>query len=150
MDREIALQQQETFEEQQRAAEKQKDLSRTEQEAAEEMRLATATYNVKVADEEKKKIVIEAEAEAEMITLVAEAKALAYEKISKVLGADNAALLELIKLVASEKINITPQVMVSGNSSTGMTDAMMGTILKGMINSDQPRPTSLKPVSKNP
>jgi uncharacterized membrane protein YqiK len=150
MDREIALQQQETFEEQQRAAEKQKDLSRTEQEAAEEMRLATATYSVKVANEDKKKVVIEAEAEAEMITLVAEAKALAYDKISKVLGADNAALLELIKLVASEKIDITPQVMVSGTSSTGMTDALMGTILKGMVHSDASVPTRLQPLSKNP
>ncbi len=136
MDREIALQQQSTFEEQQRAAEKQKDLSRTEQEAEEEMRLATATYSVKVADEEKKKVVIEAEAEAEMITLVAQAKAQAYQKISEVIGANNAALLELIKLVASENIDITPNVMVSGSTSAGMTDALMGTILKGMVNSD--------------
>ena len=150
MDREIALQQQETFEEQQRAAEKRKDLSRTEQEAKEEMRLATATYSVKVADEEKKKVVIEAEAEAEMIALVAAAKAEAYEKISKVLGADNAALLELMKLVATANIDITPQVMVSGSSNTGMTDALMGTILKGMVQSETSVPVTQQPATKNP
>ena len=136
MDREIALQEQATFEEQQRAAEKQKELTRTEQEAEEEKTLATATYSVKVADEEKKKVLIEAEAEAEMIALVAEAKAAAYQKISEVIGANNAALLELIKLVATANLDITPNVMVSGNSDSGMSDALMGTILKGMVNQE--------------
>ena len=140
MDREIAVQEQETFAEQQRAAEKQKELSRTEQEAEEEMRLATATYDVKVAEEDKQKILIEAAAEAEMITLVAEAQAQAYQKISEVIGANNAALLELMKLVATENIDITPNVMVTGSSGSGMTDALMGTILKGMVNSEEPKP----------
>ncbi|MFC1652304.1 hypothetical protein ACFL3F_01155, partial [Planctomycetota bacterium] len=124
-------------------------LSRTEQEAAEEMRLATATYSVKVADEEKKKVVIEAQAEAEMIALVAQSKAEAYEKISKVIGANNAALLELMKLVATENIDITPNVMVSGSSNTGMTDALMGTILKGMVNSKASEPVSQQPATNN-
>ena len=126
---------------------KQKELSRTEQEAEEEMRLATATYDVKVAEEEKQKILIEAAAEAEMITLVAEAKAQAYEKISKVIGANNAALLELMQLVATENIDITPNVMVSGSSSYGMTDALMGTILKSMVNSEDPVLKNQQPTS---
>ncbi|MCP4456394.1 MAG: hypothetical protein GY809_33475, partial [Planctomycetes bacterium] len=138
MDREIAVQEQETFAEQQRAAEKKKELSKTEQEAEEEMRLATAIYDVNVAEQDRKKILIEAEAEAEMITLVAEAKAAAYEKISQVIGANNAALLELMKLVSTENIDITPTVMVSGSSSSGITDALMGTILKGMVNAEDP------------
>ncbi len=45
-DREIALQEQLTFQEQQRAAEQKKMLTRTEQEAEEERRLATASYQV--------------------------------------------------------------------------------------------------------
>ncbi|NQV36050.1 MAG: hypothetical protein HQ515_25390, partial [Phycisphaeraceae bacterium] len=138
MDREIAVQEQETFAEQQRAAEKKKELSFTEQEATEEMRLATAIYDVNVAEQDKQKILIGAEAEAEMITMVAEAQAEAYQKISEVIGANNAALLELMKLVATEQIDITPTVMVSGSSGSGMTDALMGTILKGMVNSEDP------------
>lgn len=138
MDREIALQEQETFAEQQRAAEKKKELSKTEQEAEEEMRLATAIYDVNVAEQGKQKILIEAEAEAEQIAVVAEAKAAAYEKISQVIGANNAALLELMKLISTAEIDITPEVMVSGSSSSGMTDALMGTILKGMINAEEP------------
>ena len=149
MDREIAVQEQETFAEQQRAAEKKKELSKTEQEAEEEMRLATAIYDVNVAEQDKKKIVIEAEAEAEMITMVAEAKAAAYEKIAQVIGANNAALLELMKLVSTEQIDITPTVMVSGSSSSGMTDALMGTILKGMINEEDPVIPLKKPTPNN-
>ncbi len=130
-DREIALQEQATFEEQQRAAEKEKALKRTVQEAEEEKRLATATYAVKVADEEKKQVIIKAQAEAEQIALVAEAKAKAYKLITDVVGADNAALLEIMKLVATDNIQITPDVMVTGGGSA--TDALMGTILKGMV-----------------
>ena len=130
-DREIALQEQTTFQEQQRAAEKEKALKRTVQEAEEEKRLATAAYGVKVADEDKKKVIIAAEAEAEQIALVAEAKAQAYKMISEVVGADNAALLEIMKLVATHRIQITPEVMVSGGGST--TEALMGTMLKGML-----------------
>ena len=131
-DREIALQEQTTFEEQQRAAEKEKALMRTVQEAEEEKRLATAAYGVKVADEDKKKILIAAEAEAAQIALVAEAKAKAYEMISAVVGPDNATLLEIMKLVATDNIQITPDVMVTGGSS-GTTEALMGTMLKGML-----------------
>jgi len=133
-DREIALQEQATFEEQQRAAEKQKALTKTTQEAEEEKRLAKAAYGVKVAEEDKKKIIIDAQAEAEQIKLVAEAKAQAYKMIANIIGADNAALVEIMKIVAAEKIRITPEVMIGGSGSgAGMTDALMGTILKDML-----------------
>ena len=134
-DREIALQEQKTFEEQQRAAEKEKALKRTIQEAEEEKRLATAMYGVKVANEDKQKVVIAAQAEAEQIALVAEAKAKAYKLVSEVVGPDNAALLEIMKLVATDAIKITPDVMVSG--SGGATDALMGTMLKGMLDTQE-------------
>ena len=130
-DREIALQEQTTFEEQQRAAEKQKALSSTQQEAEEEKRLATAAYGVKVAEQDKQKVIIAAQAEAEQVKVIAEAKAKAYELISSVIGPDNAALIEIMKLVASDAIRITPEVMVGSGSD--MTDALMGTILKGML-----------------
>jgi regulator of protease activity HflC (stomatin/prohibitin superfamily) len=137
-DREIALQEQATFEEQQRAAEKQKALSKTEQEAEEEMRLATAAYDVQIAEQSKKRMIIEAEGEAEKIKLTAEAQAKAYELVSGVIGADNAALIEIMKLVAAENIQITPDVMVGGANQTGMSDALMGTILSGKLGTDLP------------
>ena len=48
------------------------------------------------------------------------------------IGANNAALIEIMKLVESGKIRITPEVMVGG-SGAGMTDALMGTVLSGML-----------------
>jgi len=138
-DREIALQEQETFQEQQRAAEKQKALSKTQQEAEEERRLATAAYSVQVAEQEKQQRIIDAQAEAERIKLVAHAQAEAYQRISEVIGSNNAALLEIMKLVADRNISITPQVMVGGAESTGMTNALMGTILKDMLKTQSPK-----------
>jgi len=134
-DREIALQEQTTFEEQQRAAEKQKELTKTKQEAEEEKRLATAMYNVQIAAQDKQKRIIEAQANAEQIRLTAEAKALAYKKISEVIGPNNAALIEIMKLVESGRIRITPEVMVGG-AGAGMTDALMGTVLRGMLDKE--------------
>jgi len=131
-DREIARQEQRTFEEQQRAAEKKKALTKTQQEAEEEKRLATAAYGVKVAEQDKQKRIIEAQAEAEMIKVTAQARAQAYKLISEVIGSNNVALLEIMKLVASDQIRITPEVMVGGGGA-GMTDALMGTILQGML-----------------
>lgn len=135
-DREIARQEQETFDEQQKAAEREKALKKTRQEAEEEKRLATASYAVKVAEQEKQQRIIEAQAEAEMVKLVAIAQAEAYKKIAEVIGSDNAALIEIIKLVAAENIDITPEVMVGG-SGAGAGDALMGTILKDRLKSNQ-------------
>ena len=134
-DREIAVQEQKTFVEQQKAAEQQKALKKTQQEAEEEMRLATAAYGVKIAEQDKQKVIIAAQAEAEQIQIVADAKARAYRLISEVIGPNNAALLEIMKQVATDNIQITPEVMVGGGGG-GMTDALMGTILKGMLNKD--------------
>ncbi len=135
-DREIAFQEQTTLQVQQKAAEQQKALFKALQEAEEEKRLATAAYAVKIADEEKKQVIIAAQAEAEQIKLVAEAKALAYKKISEVIGPDNAALIEIMKIVSESNIRITPEVMVGGSSGNGMTDALMGTLLRGMLDKE--------------
>lgn len=132
-DREIARQEQETFVEQQKAAEQQKALTKTQQEAEEEKKLATASYAVKVAEQEKQQKIIDAQAQAEMVKTVAQAQAEAYQKIAQVIGSNNAALIEIIKLVAENKIDITPNVMVGSGTGT-VSDALMGTILKDMIN----------------
>lgn len=137
-DREIALQQQSTFKVQKEAAEIEKTLKKAKQEAEEEIRLATAVYDVKVADEEKKKILIQASAEAEQIKIVAEAQAAAYNKIVEAIGTENAALIEIMKIVAENQIRITPEVMVGGSSKEGMTDALMGTIMRDKLSGGNP------------
>ncbi|MCH8839860.1 MAG: hypothetical protein IH831_04135 [Planctomycetes bacterium] len=140
-DREIALQEQETFREQQRAAEQKKQLTKTEQEAEEEKRLATADYGVKIAERDKEKLVIAAQAEAEAVAIKAEAQATAYKLIAEQIGSGNAALVELLKIVGERNISITPRVMVvgqGGGSHSGETTALIGTMLDTMMQ-DPPR-----------
>ncbi|MEM9081954.1 MAG: SPFH domain-containing protein [Planctomycetota bacterium] len=140
-DREIALQEQETFQEQQRAAEQEKSLTRTQQEAEEERRLATAQYEVQIAEQAQQQRIIEAKAEAEAIEIRAQAQADAYRLIADQIGAQNAALMELMKIVGEAGINITPRVMVSGSGSGSETDAestaLIGTMLDTMISRPQ-------------
>ncbi|MEM1071721.1 MAG: SPFH domain-containing protein [Planctomycetota bacterium] len=144
-DREIAVQEQITFQEQQRAAEQKKALTRTQQEAEEEKRLATAQYEVQIAEEDKQRAIIAAEAEAEAIQIRAQAQADAYQLIASQIGAGNAALIEVLKIVGEQAIEITPRVMVTGggngngdSAGNAETTALIGTMLDTMISRDTP------------
>lgn len=151
-DREIAKQEQATFQEQQRAAQQKKELTRTTQEAEEEKRLATAAYAVKIAEEDKRKQIIAAGAEAESIKIKAQAQADAdaYKVVAAQIGPTNAALIELLKIVGERNINITPRVMVTGAAATpgvsgahtGETTALIGTMLDSMLGRDGPTGTT--------
>lgn len=144
--REIAVQEQETYKQQQLAAEQKKQLSRTEQESEEEKRLATANYAVKIAEQDKQKQIIAAEAEAQSIKIKADAQAAAYQKIAEQIGKGNAALVEILKIVGERRIEITPRVMVSGAGAAkdAETTALIGTMLDSMVaregQSTAPRP----------
>jgi regulator of protease activity HflC (stomatin/prohibitin superfamily) len=140
-DRELAKQEQMTFQEQQKAANQKKELSRATQEAEEEKKLATATYEVKIADESQKKKVIEARAEAESTKIKATAQAEAYKQIAEQIGKSNAALIEVLKIVGERNIVITPRIMVSGQgrdgaSRDGAITALIGTILDRATNEE--------------
>jgi uncharacterized membrane protein YqiK len=140
--REIALQEQETYKQQQLAAEQKKQLTRTEQEAEEEKRLATASYAVKISEQEKLKQVIAAGAEAESIEIKAEAQANAYKLIAEQIGSNNAAMLELLKVVGERNIQITPRVMVTGGNGGGgeaQSTALIGTMLDRMVEDSAPQ-----------
>jgi len=137
-DRKIAEEEKKTFAVQQMTAEQKKELSRAEQEAVEERRLATARYEVKIAEEDKRRRIIEAEAEAESIGIEAEAQSRAYQLIAEQIGKGNAALVEVLKIVGERGIEITPRVMVTGvqsdsGSSSGETTALIGTMLDSMV-----------------
>lgn len=139
-DREIAKQKQVTFQEQQRAAEQEKELNRVQQEAEEEKRLATAAYAVKIAEEDKRKQVIAAGAEAESIKIKATAQSEAYKSIAAQIGSANAAMIEILKIVGERNIQITPRVMVTGGKgvSGAETTALIGTMLEHMVSQDGP------------
>ena len=137
-DREIALQEQLTFQEQERAAEQKKRLTRTEQEAEEERRLATASYEVKIAEQAKEQRLIKATAEAEAIRIEADGRAEAFRLVAAEIGSGNAALVELLKIIGERGIEITPRVMVVGDrgeasAQSGETVALIGTMLDAMV-----------------
>jgi uncharacterized membrane protein YqiK len=134
-DREIAKQEQVTFQEQQRAAEQRKALTRTQQEAEEERRLATAQYEVQIAERDKERRIIDAQAQAERIRTEAEAQAEAFRVIAEQIGRSNAAMIELLKIVGERGVQITPRVMVVGDNGSGEAEstALIGTMLDQMI-----------------
>jgi len=156
-DREIALQEQRTFQEQQRAAEQKKALTRTEQEAEEEKRLATAEYEVKISEQEKQRRIISAEAQAESIRIEAEAQARAFEMIAQQIGRGNSALIEVLKIVGERGVQITPRVMVVGDGANGgggsdaQTTALIGTMLDTMVDRSggDARPASGQSATKS-
>jgi regulator of protease activity HflC (stomatin/prohibitin superfamily) len=141
-DREIAKQEQLTFQEQQKAAEQKKELSRVTQEADEEKKLATAAYEVKIADETQKRKVIEAKAEAEATKIKATAQSEAYKQIAEQIGKSNAALIEILKVIGEQKIQITPRVMVSGSADNATASALFGTMLDRIVAEDPDGPAS--------
>jgi uncharacterized membrane protein YqiK len=148
-DREIALQEQITFQEQQRAAEQRKALTRTVQEAEEEKRLATANYEVKIAEQDKQKLIIGATAEAEAITIKAQAQSRRFESLARQIGARNSALLGLLEVIGDRNIQITPRVMVSstgaqapGADGSPETVALIGTMLESMMSKDPDQPNA--------
>lgn len=135
-DREIAVQEQITFQEQQKAAVQQKELSKTQQEAEEEKRLATASYEVKIAEQDKEKRIIEARAKAESVEIEATAQANAYKMIADQIGKANAAMIEVLRVIGENRIEITPRVMVNNGESGGTnseTVALIGTMLDQMV-----------------
>ncbi len=135
-DREIAVQEQITFQEQQKAAVQQKELSKTQQEAEEEKRLATASYEVKIAEQDKEKRIIEAKAQAESVEIEATAQANAYKMIADQIGKANAAMIEVLRVIGENGIEITPRVMVNGSSdesSSSESVALIGTMLDQMV-----------------
>lgn len=136
-DRELAKQEQMTFQEQQKAANQKKELTRTTQEAEEERKLATATYEVKIADETQKRKVIEAKAEAEATKIKAVAQAEAYKQIAEQIGKSNAALMEVLKIVGERNIQIAPRVLVTGQGQGGGASALIGTLLDRITTEDE-------------
>ncbi len=144
-DRELAKQEQQTFQEQQKAANQKKELTRTTQEAEEERKLATATYEVKIADEAQKRKVIEAKAEAEATKIKAVAQAEAYKQIAEQIGKSNAALMEVLKIVGERNIQIAPRVLVTGQARDGGASALVGTLLDRITAEDEQQSKAASP-----
>lgn len=148
-DRELALQQEETYEYQRQAAIKKQAYQKELQRAEEEKKLATAEVGVKIAEKDKEqrivaaeafaqeklidakaeaeKKLIAAEAEAERVRKVGLAQAEAYNAVVAALGKNNIANIKLLEIIRDGRVKITPDVQV-GSGGT-MVDALLGQMI---------------------
>jgi regulator of protease activity HflC (stomatin/prohibitin superfamily) len=126
-DREVAVNEQSLYLEQRKAQESRASLVKAQEEAEQQRNLAKAVYEVKVKEQGALARAAEAKGEADYQTITGDGRARAYEAMVKALGREQVAQLELLKLVAEGKIQITPQVMVTGG---GTLDALAGTLLR--------------------
>jgi regulator of protease activity HflC (stomatin/prohibitin superfamily) len=142
-DREVAVNQEKLFGQQKLAEVARANLVRATEEAEQQRNLAAAEYKVRIEGENAKAQVAKAKGEAEAQVIMGEGRAKAYAMLVETLGQNQVAQLELLKLVVEGKVQITPQVMVSGQgSSTGTLDALAGTILR------QAAPLPSQPTNK--
>jgi regulator of protease activity HflC (stomatin/prohibitin superfamily) len=133
-DREVALNQQKLYEQQKQAEVSRALLVRAQEEAEQQRQLAAAEYKVRVEGENAKSQVVRAKGEAESQVIIGEGRAKAYKLLVETLGQQQVAQLEVLKLVVEGKVQITPQVMVSGQSGSGTLDALAGTLLRQSVN----------------
>jgi uncharacterized membrane protein YqiK len=129
-DREVAVNQQKLYDQQRQAEVSRAQFVRAQEEAEQQRQLAAAEYKVRVEGENAKSQVARAKGEAESQVIIGEGRAKAYKLLVETLGQQQVAQLELLKLVVEGKVQITPQVMVSGANGNGSMDALMGTILR--------------------
>jgi uncharacterized membrane protein YqiK len=127
-EREVALNQQGTFKEKQNAEEARARFILAQEEAEQQRKLAQAKYQVLVREQEAKAREAEATGEAHYISITAEAKQQAYTSMARAIGAQGVTMLELLKVVADGKVQITPHVMVGGGGA-GTIEALAGTML---------------------
>jgi regulator of protease activity HflC (stomatin/prohibitin superfamily) len=126
-DREVAVNQQKLYDQQKQAEESRAKFVRAQEEAEQQRQLAAAEYKVRVEGENAKSQVARAKGEAESQVIIGEGRAKAYKLLVETLGQSQVAQLELLKLVVEGKVQITPQVMVTGAGNGGTSDALMGT-----------------------
>ncbi len=129
-DREVAVNQQTLYAEQRKAEESRATLVKAAEDAEQQRNLAKATYEVLVKEQGAKARTAEARGEAEYQTITGEGRAKGYDAMVRSLGREQVAQLELLKLVAEGKVQITPQVMMTGGGTGGPMDALAGTLLR--------------------
>lgn len=135
-DREVAVNQQQTFDQKRKAEESRATFIRAQEEAEQQRQVVQASFQVQVKEQAAKAREAEAKGEASYIQITADARMKAYEGLAKAIGAPGVVQLELLKLVAEGKVQIAPQVMVSGGG--GALDALAGTLLRSSTQPAKP------------
>ena len=121
-DKEVALREQETFAEKERAQKARANAVRAEEEANQEVQQAQARSRVLIAQEDAKAEIAKAEGQA----------AAYQKKIEALGGVDNFVQLEIMNMMATQWKGDIPSVLVAGgsNGSSGVLGALLGGMLK--------------------
>ena len=87
---------------------------------------------MRIEGQNAQSLAAKAKGEADYQVITGEGRATAYRKLVDALGRDQVAQIELLRLVVEGKVQITPQVMVTGSSgsASGTIDALAGTLLR--------------------
>ena len=130
-DREVAVNQEKLYGQQKQAEESRAKFVRAQEEAEQQRNLAQAEYRVRIEQQNAQAQAAKAKGDADYQMITGEGRAQAYRKLVDALGRDQVAQIELLRLVVEGKVQITPQVMVTGSGGTNSTiDALAGTILR--------------------
>jgi len=137
-DREVALNQEKLYAQQKQAEESRAKFVRAQEEAEQQRNLAQAEYRVRIEQQNAQAQAARAKGDADYQVITGEGRATAYRKLVDALGKDQVAQIELLRLVVEGKVQITPQVMVTGQSGTGngAIDALAGTILRSNVRAE--------------
>ncbi|MHB1418407.1 MAG: SPFH domain-containing protein [Bacillota bacterium] len=139
----IAAQQQDMYAQQREAEVKRIDMERTRAQANKQGEIVTAEIGVKVAEQEKIKTItiaegnssrvkLEGQGEAEKILAIGKSTAEAYDLTREAIGPESVALIELMKLIASGNIKITPDIVAGGDSGS-----LLNILLAKMLDRNQ-------------
>jgi uncharacterized membrane protein YqiK len=137
----IAQQQQAMYEEQQKAQQSRISTEKTMAEAEQQKNLVEAEIGVKIAMQNREKVIQAAQGEAESIRLravgeaagikargdaegarilaIGEATARAYEMQNKAIGQQGVTAIEIAKQIATGNIKVTPDILVQGGDNLG-------------------------------
>lgn len=129
-DREVALNQKTTFQQQEQTEQTRKQLIRAKEEAEQQKQLVEAEFAVRTAGERARAQVESAKGEAETIRITSQAKKESYEMLAAAIGAQGVTLLESLKMVSEGNIKITPDVLVQGAGEGSSVDALTATLLR--------------------
>jgi hypothetical protein len=129
-DREVALNEKQTFQQQEQTEQTRKQLIRAREEAEQQKQLVEAEYAVRTASERARAQVESAKGEAETIRITSQARKESYELLATAIGAQGVTMLESLKLVSEGRIKITPDVLVQSAGDGSATDALAATMLR--------------------
>lgn len=142
--KQIAVQQQEQYEQEAHAQESRIAVAEKTARANKQQDIIAAKLSIDIAEDSAKALIksaegirdstkIKADGDAYSEKTVGEGKAQAYQSQVDVLGADKVAMIKVIDTIGVNNVKITPEVSVTGNSADGSNNQIFNTLMAVML-----------------